>query len=180
MTGLGLERSLEPNTAGLCNCYEMQSDLVVFGSNSVLTTIFTLTFTFSVDGERFFGSGRILSCHMIAAIGQYGRSGRSVWRPTNPHACLPFRRRACFDDRACALLVPGTSPEKPLCCPVSRPRSTKIAGGQFESEAQPLAVPIVSDWYQRRLKIGTVWDRLRDSCISPPAFTSVEHSIRLT
>ena len=95
-------------------------------------------------------------CHMTATTGLHGRSGWSVWRPTTSHACLPFRRCACFDDRTCALLVPGTSPEKLLRCPVSRPRGTKIDGGQFESEAQPLAVPITSDWYQRLLKIGTV------------------------
>jgi hypothetical protein len=35
-------------------------------------------------------------------------------------------------------------------------RGTKIDGGQRESEAQPLAVLIASDSYQRLLKIGTV------------------------
>jgi hypothetical protein len=39
---------------------------------------------------------------------------------------------------------------------VSRPRGTKIDGGQPKSEAQPLAVPITPDWYHRLLKIGTV------------------------
>jgi len=51
---------------------------------------------------------------MTATIGLHGRSGRSAWRPTNQYACLPFRRCACFDDRSCAPLVPGTSSEGPL------------------------------------------------------------------
>ena len=93
---------------------------------------------------------------MTAPIGLYGRSGRSMWRPTNPHACVPFRRRACLDDQTCAPLVPGPSPERPQSCPVSRPSGTKIDGGQPKSEAQPLAVPITADRYHRLLKIGTV------------------------
>jgi len=93
---------------------------------------------------------------MMGDTGRHGRSVSRLWRPHNPHACLPFCRRACLDDRACALLVPGTSPERPQSRPVSRPRGTKIDGGQRESENQPLAVPHTTEWCQRLLKIGTV------------------------
>jgi hypothetical protein len=93
---------------------------------------------------------------MTATTGLHGRSGRSAWQLAHLHACWPFRRRACLNDRSCAPLVPGTSPEGPTSRPVSRPKGTKIDCGQRESEAQPLAVLIVSDSYQRLLKIGTV------------------------
>ena len=102
----------------------------------------------------------VCSVTMTATIGLHGRSGRSAWQLAHSHACWPFRRCACLNDRSCAPLVPGTSSEGPLNRPVSRPRGTKIRGSQLESEAQPLAVLIASDSYQRLLKIGTVQQRL--------------------
>ena len=120
----------------------------------VVSTDSTITFLWVAN--IFLGGGRNLSCH----DGGDHRPPRTLWAVivavSIPHTCSPFRRRACFDDRPCAPLVLGTSPERPTSRPVSRPRSTKIRGGQIESEAQPLAVPITTDWCQKLLKIGTV------------------------